>query len=75
MFCSITVRVAGVEVQLSRVQGRRVLKPVLKSAGEPDAVGDALVAQGVSSLDDIVHSFNVCLLDAHSGTMCIISQN
>lgn len=42
MFCSITVRVSSVEVQLGRVQGRRVLKPVLKSAGDPDAVGEAL---------------------------------
>ena len=75
MFCSVTVRISSVEVQLGRVRGQRVLKPVLKSAGEPDAVGEVFATQGVSSLGDFVLSFNTFLLHAYSGTVCIISQN
>lgn len=76
MFCSVTVHVSSVDVQAGcRLRGRRVLKPVLKSAGELAAVGEALATQGVSSLGDFVLSFNAFLLDAYSGTVCIVSQN
>lgn len=75
VFCSVTVRISGVEVLLGRVRHWCVLKPVLKSAGEPDAVEEALATQRVSSLGDFVLSFNAFLLDAHSGMVCTISQN
>lgn len=75
VFCSITVCIFGVEVQLGRVLGWRVLKPVLKSPVEPDAVGEVLAAQAISSLDDFVVSFSACLLDTHSGKVPITTQN
>lgn len=75
MFCSVMVRISSVEVQRGRVRAWHVLKPVLKSAGEPDAVGEALATQGVSSLGDFVLSFNTFLLDAYSGMVCIVSPN
>jgi len=54
------VHVCGVEAQLGRVRGRQVLKPVLKSAGEPDAVGEALAGQDVSSLGHFVLRLICC---------------
>lgn len=74
-FCSVTVRISGVEIQLSGVWGWWVLQPVLKSASDPDGVGEALATPGVSSVGDFVLSFNTSLLDPYSGAVCILSQN
>lgn len=46
------MRISGVEVQLSGVWGWWDLQPVLKSASEPDGVGEALATPGVSSVGD-----------------------
>lgn len=75
--CSITVHVSGGEVQL-RVQHQRVFrtdKPVLKCTGEPHTEEEALASQGISSLGVSVLCFNIFLLDAHSGVVCVVSQN
>lgn len=46
------MRISGVEVQLSGVRGWRDLQPVLKSASDPDGIGEALATPGVSSVGD-----------------------
>lgn len=72
VFLSATVHISSVKVQLGRVHGQRVSKPVLKSACELGAVGEALVTQDVFPLGDLVLAFNVFLLDTHRWMVCTV---